>query len=172
MKINIQEKLKKITTFIFDVDGVFTDAMLSVGDEDVLRVYNVRDGYAVHIALKAGYRMAIISGGKQKSIEKRLGGLGIKDVYLNVSTDKKLETYQVYKSKYELQDEEILFMGDDIPDLLLMQNTSVFATCPADAVSEVKEAANYISNVIGGKGAVRDVIELVMKAQGKWLTVF
>jgi 3-deoxy-D-manno-octulosonate 8-phosphate phosphatase (KDO 8-P phosphatase) len=172
MKTELQEKLQKITTFIFDVDGVFTDAMLAVGDEDVLRVYNVRDGYAVHIAIKAGYRLAIISGGKQKSIEKRLGGLGIPDIYLSVGTDKKLETYQQYKSKYGLIDEEILYMGDDIPDLLLMQNSEVFATCPADAVTEVKEAAHYISDIIGGRGAVRDVIELVMKAQKKWLKVF
>jgi 3-deoxy-D-manno-octulosonate 8-phosphate phosphatase (KDO 8-P phosphatase) len=172
MKIELQEKLKKITTFIFDVDGVFTDAMLTVGDEDVLRVYNVRDGYAVHIAIKAGYKMAIISGGKQKSIEKRLGGLGIQDIYLSVATDKKLETYQLYKSKYGLKDEEILYMGDDIPDLLLMRNTEIFATCPTDAVAEVKEIVHYKSDLKGGQGAVRDVIELVMKAQNKWLTVF
>jgi 3-deoxy-D-manno-octulosonate 8-phosphate phosphatase (KDO 8-P phosphatase) len=172
MEIELKDKLKKITTFIFDVDGVFTDSMLTVGDEDVLRVYNVKDGYAVHIALKAGYRMAIISGGRQKSIEKRLGGLGIPDIYLSVATDKKLETFHLYKSKYNLKDEEIIYMGDDIPDLLLMQNTEVLATCPADAVAEVTNFAHYISPINGGRGAVRDVIELVMKTQDKWLKVF
>ena len=172
MKTDLQEKLEKISTFVFDVDGVFTDAMLTVGDEDVLRNYNVRDGYAVHIAIKAGYRLAIISGGKQESIKKRLGGLGIQDIYLSVGTDQKLSVYQEYKSKYNLEDEEVLFMGDDIPDLLLMQNTGILATCPADAVAEVRDQADYISPQIGGKGAVRDVIELVMKAQEKWLKVF
>ncbi len=172
MNTDLQKKLEKISTFIFDVDGVFTDAMLTVGDVDVLRNYNVRDGYAVHIAIKAGFRMAIISGGKQESIRKRLGGLGIPDVYLSVGTDQKLAVFQEYKAKYKLEDEEILFMGDDIPDLLLMRNTGVLATCPADAVDEVQKASAYISPIIGGSGAVRDVIELVMKAQDKWLKVF
>jgi 3-deoxy-D-manno-octulosonate 8-phosphate phosphatase (KDO 8-P phosphatase) len=172
MKQELKERLQKISTFVFDVDGVFTDCTLMVGDADAQRTYNVRDGYAVHIAIKSGYNMAIISGGKQLSIEKRLGGLGIKDIYLSVATDKKLETYQSFKEKYKLKDEEILFMGDDIPDLLLMQNTRVLATCPADAVLEVQEASHYVSNILGGRGAVRDVIELVMKAQDKWLKVF
>ncbi len=172
METDLEKKLQKISTFVFDVDGVFTDAMLTVGDDDVLRNYNVRDGYAVNISLKAAYRMAIISGGKQESIRKRLGGLGIPDIFLSVGTDQKLGVFHEYILKHDLIEEEVLYMGDDIPDLLLMQGTQVLSTCPADAVEEVQAEADYVSSVIGGKGAVRDVIEMVMKAQNKWLKVF
>jgi 3-deoxy-D-manno-octulosonate 8-phosphate phosphatase (KDO 8-P phosphatase) len=154
------------------VDGVFTDATLIVGESDVQRIFNVRDGYAVQIAVKSGYRMAVISGGKQKSIATRLSGLGIQDVYLSVATDKKLLVFQEYVALNNLQEEEILFIGDDIPDYLLMKNTKVLACCPADATEEVKSICDFITPNFGGKGAVRDVIELVMKAQNKWLKVF
>lgn len=172
MDIRLKSKLAKITTFVFDVDGVFTDATLLVGEEDVQRVFNVRDGYAVQIALKSGYNMAVISGGKQKSIATRLGGLGIKDIFLSVGTDQKLPIFERYLFEKNLKQEEILFIGDDIPDYLLMSKTNVLACCPADAVEEVKRISHYISPIDGGKGAVRDVIELVMKAQNKWMKVF
>jgi 3-deoxy-D-manno-octulosonate 8-phosphate phosphatase (KDO 8-P phosphatase) len=172
MDIKLKSKLSKITTFVFDVDGVFTDATLLVGESDVQRVFNVRDGYAVQIAVKSGYRMAVISGGKQKSIATRLSGLGIQDVYLSVGTDQKLSVFQEYIAKNNLQEEEVLFIGDDIPDYLLMKNTNVLACCPADATEEVKGICDFITPNIGGKGAVRDVIELVMKAQNKWMKVF
>jgi 3-deoxy-D-manno-octulosonate 8-phosphate phosphatase (KDO 8-P phosphatase) len=172
MDIQLKSKLSKITTFVFDVDGVFTDATLIVGESDVQRIFNVRDGYAVQIAVKSGYRMAVISGGKQKSIATRLSGLGIQDVYLSVATDKKLLVFQEYIALNNLQEEEILFIGDDIPDYLLMKNTKVLACCPADATEEVKGICDFITPNIGGKGAVRDVIELVMKAQNKWMKAF
>jgi 3-deoxy-D-manno-octulosonate 8-phosphate phosphatase (KDO 8-P phosphatase) len=172
MDIQLKSKLSKITTFVFDVDGVFTDATLIVGESDVQRIFNVRDGYAVQIAVKSGYRMAVISGGKQKSIATRLSGLGIQDVYLSVATDKKLLVFQEYVALNNLQEEEILFIGDDIPDYLLMKNTKVLACCPADATEEVKGICDFITPNIGGKGAVRDVIELVMKAQNKWMKAF
>lgn len=172
MDIKLKSKLSKITTFIFDVDGVFTDATLLVGEDDVQRVFNVRDGYAVQIAFKSGYRMAVISGGKQKSIATRLSGLGIHDIFLSVGTDQKLPVFQKYISERELEEEEVLFIGDDIPDYLLMKTTKVLACCPADATEEVKSISDYISPVSGGNGAVRDVIELVMKAQGKWMKIF
>jgi 3-deoxy-D-manno-octulosonate 8-phosphate phosphatase (KDO 8-P phosphatase) len=172
MDIKLKSKLSKITTFVFDVDGVFTDATLIVGESDVQRIFNVRDGYAVQIAVKSGYRMAVISGGKQKSIATRLSGLGIQDVYLSVATDKKLLVFQEYIALNNLQEEEILFIGDDIPDYLLMKNTKVLACCPADATEEVKGICDFITPNIGGKGAVRDVIELVMKAQNKWMKAF
>jgi 3-deoxy-D-manno-octulosonate 8-phosphate phosphatase (KDO 8-P phosphatase) len=172
MDIKLKAKLSKITTFVFDVDGVFTDATLLVGEEDVQRVFNVRDGYAVQIAIKSGYRMAVISGGKQKSIATRLSGLGVQDIYLSVGTDQKLPIFQKYMSGKGLNEEEILFMGDDIPDYLLMKSTRVLSCCPADASEEVKSVTDYISPILGGRGAVRDVIELVMKAQGKWMKVF
>jgi 3-deoxy-D-manno-octulosonate 8-phosphate phosphatase (KDO 8-P phosphatase) len=116
--------------------------------------------------------MAVISGGKQKSIATRLSGLGIQDVYLSVATDKKLLVFQEYIALNNLQEEEILFIGDDIPDYLLMKNTKVLACCPADATEEVKGICDFITPNIGGKGAVRDVIELVMKAQNKWMKAF
>jgi 3-deoxy-D-manno-octulosonate 8-phosphate phosphatase (KDO 8-P phosphatase) len=172
MDIQLKSKLSKITTFVFDVDGVFTDATLIVGESDVQRIFNVRDGYAVQIAVKSGYRMAVISGGKQKSIATRLSGLGIQDVYLSVATDKKLLVFQEYIALNNLQEEEILFIGDDIPDYLLMKNTKVLACCPADATEEVKGICDFITPNIGGKGAVRDVIELVLKAQNKWMKAF
>lgn len=172
MEIKLKASLEKITTFIFDVDGVFTDATLLVGADDVQRVFNVRDGYAVQMAIKSGYRIAVISGGKQKSIATRLNGLGISDVFLNVGTDQKLGVFDDYLLKNELSAEEILFLGDDIPDYLIMSQRRVLAACPKDAVQEVHEVCQYRSEVMGGKGVVRDVIELVMKYQHKWMKVF
>lgn len=172
MQKDLIERIKNVKTLIFDVDGVFTDASLLVGETDVQRVFNVRDGYAVAMCRKAGYKMAIITGGKQKSIETRLKGLGIEDVFLKVPTDKKLEIFDAFIQKNKLKEEEVLYVGDDIPDLLLMQARNIVKVCPADAVDEVLEIADYISPKIGGRGVVRDAIELVMKIQGTWLTVF
>ncbi|MGL4631644.1 MAG: KdsC family phosphatase [Leadbetterella sp.] len=165
-------QLKKITTFVFDVDGVFTDCLLTVGDSDVQRIYNVRDGYAIQMAIKSGYRIAIISGGKQESIRKRLTGLGIPEVFLSVATDQKPAKFQQFIHSHAISEDEVLFMGDDIPDLLVMNAFDVFKACPSDAVQEVLDACDYISAKKGGDGAVRDAIELVMKAQGTWMKVF
>ncbi len=172
MEIKLRAKLLKINTFIFDVDGVFTESSIIIGDNDIFRVFNVKDGYAITIAIKAGYRIAIISGGKQQSIAKRLNGLGIKDVFLSVGTDKKLNVFDEYLIENNISADETLFIGDDIPDYLVMKNRNTLACCPFDAVPEVQEIADYISPKNGGRGAVRDVIELVMKTQGKWLQVF
>jgi 3-deoxy-D-manno-octulosonate 8-phosphate phosphatase (KDO 8-P phosphatase) len=172
MDIKLKSKLLKINTFIFDVDGVFTDATLLVGENDVQRFFNVRDGYAVQMAIKSGYKIAVISGGKQKSIFTRLSSLGITDIFLGVSTDKKLEIFDFYLEKHALEPTQTLFLGDDIPDYLVMKNRETLACCPADAVQEVKNIAHYISPFKGGKGVVRDSIELVMKTQNKWMKVF
>ena len=172
MEIRIKSKCKKITTFVFDIDGVFTDGTIQVGENDILRTFSVRDGYALQIAAKSGYRMAIISGGRQQSIRKRLEGLGIQDIYLGVGTDEKPQIFDQLMNKYQISEEEVLYIGDDIPDLLVMRDKAVFSCCPADAVEEVRRQADYISPINGGKGAARDVIELVMKAQKKWLKVF
>ncbi len=172
MDIKLRARLKKITTIIFDVDGVFTDATLLVSETDVTRTFNVRDGYAVQMAAKAGYNVAAITGGKQDSIKTRLESLGVRDVYYNVGTAQKLETFDKYVSKYGLNVEEIIYVGDDIPDYLLMSARNVLSICPADAVDEVKAICGYISEKKGGKGVVRDVIEMVMKSQNKWLTQF
>jgi 3-deoxy-D-manno-octulosonate 8-phosphate phosphatase (KDO 8-P phosphatase) len=168
----LQERFRNIKTLVFDVDGVFTDCTIHVGDADVTRIYNVRDGYAINIALKNKLRIAIISGGKQESIRARLGGLGIKDIFLSVDTDKKLEVFKAYVAANNLKEDEVLYMGDDIPDLLLMQNSDVLSVCPADACTEVLAHCHYISPIVGGRGCVREIIETVLKAQDLWLKKF
>lgn len=172
MNFKLKSRLKNIKTIIFDVDGVFTDATLIVSDTDVTRTFNVRDGYAVQMASKANYNLAAITGGKQDSIKTRLQSLGIKDVYHKVGTAQKLETFDKYVAKNNLNVEEIIYIGDDIPDYLLMSQRNVLSICPADAVEEVKAVCHYISKIKGGKGVVREVIELVMKTQNTWLKQF
>jgi 3-deoxy-D-manno-octulosonate 8-phosphate phosphatase (KDO 8-P phosphatase) len=172
MDIKLRSRLGKIKTFIFDVDGVFTDATLVVSDHDVTRIFNVRDGYAVQMASKAGYNLAAITGGKQDSIKSRLTSLGIKDVYHKIGTANKLETFDKYIAKYNLKIEEAIYVGDDIPDYLLMSERNVLSMCPADAVDEVKAVCDYVSKIKGGKGVVREVIEMVMKTQNTWLKQF
>ena len=167
-----EERFNKITTLVFDVDGVFTDASLTVTKDDVTRTFNVRDGYAVQMALKSGYHIAVISGGKQESIVSRMQALGIPDVYIRVGTAEKPDVLNAYLAKKAVSPEEVLFIGDDIPDLLIMNAFPVLACCPADAVTEVLERADYITTATGGRGAVREVIEKVMKTQGKWMKVF
>lgn len=170
--MTLEEKFRKITTLVFDIDGVFTDATLTVTRDDVTRTFNVRDGYAVQMALKSGYHIAVISGGKQESIVSRMNALGVTDVYIRVGTAEKPDVLSAYLAKKEVSAEEVLFIGDDIPDLLIMNAFPVLACCPADAVTEVLERADYITTAPGGRGAVREVIEQVMKAQGKWMKVF
>ncbi|WP_341225979.1 HAD family hydrolase [uncultured Arcticibacterium sp.] len=172
MDIKLRSKLSKIKTFVFDVDGVFTDARLIVTDAGVDRVFNVRDGYAVQMAIKAGYKTAVISGGKQESIRTRLGGLGISKIHLSVSTDGKPAVFESLLKEWNISADEVVYIGDDIPDLLLMKNSEVLKACPADAEPEVIEVADYVSPVNGGAGVVRDVIKLVMKEQDKWMKVF
>ena len=163
---NFKSKLKTVTTFIFDVDGVLTDGSVTLmPDGEQVRNMNIKDGYALQLAVKKGYKIAIISGGKSEMVRKRLNGLGIFDVYLAASS--KIETYKEFIELYKLNAEEILYMGDDIPDYEVMQVIGV-PTCPSDAATEIKEICIYVSDKKGGKGCVRDVIEQVMRVQGKW----
>jgi 3-deoxy-D-manno-octulosonate 8-phosphate phosphatase (KDO 8-P phosphatase) len=163
---NYKTDLIKIKAFAFDVDGVFTDASLLVdNDGHFLRIYNAKDGYAVRQAILQGYHVAIITGGVAASIKHRFEDLGVKDIFL-LSEDK-IHDFSTFCSRCNVDANEVLFMGDDIPDIEVMQACGI-ACCPADAVPEVKNAANYISGFDGGKGCVRDVIEQVMKIQGKW----
>lgn len=164
---NYKEKLLKINTFIFDYDGVLTDGTIIIlSNGDTLRSANVKDGYAMQLAVKKNYRIAIISGGYSDSMRHRFDSLKIKDVFMGV--DKKIDVYDSYLQEHGLSDENVLFMGDDIPDLEIMQKAGV-STCPADAVEEIKNKAAYISHHQGGQGCVRDVIEQVLKVQGKWM---
>ncbi len=161
------EKLKNIKAFIFDVDGVLTNGDITVtGEGDQIRHFNVKDGYAINHAIKSGFYIATISGGHSRGVLLRLNGLGVKDVFMGISH--KLEVYERVVVDMKLNPEEILYMGDDIPDLDIMKKVGLPA-CPADACEEVKAAAKYISPIMGGKGCVRDVIEKVLKIQDKWM---
>jgi 3-deoxy-D-manno-octulosonate 8-phosphate phosphatase (KDO 8-P phosphatase) len=160
--------LPYISTFIFDFDGVLTDgSVMTTNDGDPLRVTNVKDGYALQLARKKGYRIAVISGAKSDSMLHRLRMLRIEDVFLGVENKK--EVFQEYLERHQINHQEVLYMGDDIPDYEVMQLAGVSA-CPADAAEEIRSVARYISHFPGGKGCVRDVIEQVMKVQGKWMT--
>ncbi|MDR2206053.1 MAG: HAD hydrolase family protein [Flavobacteriaceae bacterium] len=160
------EKLKNIKAFVFDVDGVFTDGSVYLLPEgNMCRVMNVLDGYAVVKALKNNYLISVITGGNDESVKHRIQYLGIKDYY--PKSHSKLEDFENFKAKYHLKNEEILTMGDDLPDISIMKISGISA-CPENSVPEVKEISDYISPISGGKGAVRDVIEQVMKIQGKW----
>lgn len=164
--MSYKSRLHKIKAFVFDVDGVFTDgSVYLIPGGHMCRVMHVLDGYAVVKALKNDYIIGVITGGNDEMVRFRLNYLGISDYYPK-SPDKLLD-YQHFKQKYGLQDDEILTMGDDVPDREIMQKSAI-AACPENAVPEIKEIADYISPVSGGKGAVRDVIEQVMKIQGKW----
>lgn len=162
--------MNDITTFIFDVDGVLTDGTVHVSQTgEMLREMNIRDGFAMKAAIESGYHVCIISGGSNEGVRIRLRNLGINDIHLG-SPDK-VETFKEYIDLYNIKPEQVLYMGDDIPDYHVMKLVGL-PTCPQDASPEIKEISNYISHKSGGKGAVRDVIEQVMKVQEKWNTYF
>lgn len=166
MSKSYKELLADIRCFIFDIDGVLTDGSLHVAENgELLRIMNVRDGFAMKAAIDAGYEMAIISGGKNEGVRKRLQLLGITNIYMGVPN--KMESFLEFCDIYQVNPKEVLYMGDDIPDFEVMQKVGL-ATCPQDAAPEIKSVSHYISHVKGGKGAVRDVIEQTMKEQGKW----
>ncbi|MEM6379993.1 MAG: HAD-IIIA family hydrolase [Bacteroidota bacterium] len=165
--MNQLEHFNQITTFIFDVDGVLTNSqVLVLEDGKLLRSMNVKDGYALKQAINKGYRVCIITGGKSEGVKIRLQNLGIKDIYLGQSD--KMEAYEEYIYLYDLKPANILYMGDDLPDVPVMRKVAL-AACPRDAAPEVLETANYVSGIPGGQGCARDVIEKVMRVQGKWI---
>ena len=164
--ISYKQKLKNITTFIFDVDGVLTDGnLILLPTGEMVRTMNTKDGYAMQLAIKQGYRIAIITGGRDKMVAERMKYLGVTDVYMGVSD--KMDSFQDLLYSYNLSPDEILYMGDDVPDLAVM-NAVGLACCPNDAVADIRQISEYISLVDGGKGCVRDVIEQTLKVQGKW----
>ncbi|MCB0410503.1 MAG: HAD-IIIA family hydrolase [Flavobacteriales bacterium] len=163
---NFKEMLPNINTFIFDVDGVLTNGMVTIfPDGDQIRTMNIKDGYALQYAVKKGYNIAIISGGSSESVRSRLNGLGITDVFLKVSN--KIEVFEKYLNDKNISTENVLYMGDDIPDYKVMKLSGV-ATCPNNAAIEIKEISDYISDKNGGEGCVRDIVEQVLRCQGKW----
>lgn len=164
---NYKELLKNISTFVFDYDGVMTDGVIILSEQgEPLRTANVRDGYALQLAVKKGYRVAIISGGRSKTVYKRLQALGITDVFLGV--DHKIDVFEKYLKENNISRDKVVYMGDDIPDFHVMQHAAVPA-CPADAAEEIKSISKYISHFKGGKGCVRDIIEQVLKLQQNWM---
>jgi 3-deoxy-D-manno-octulosonate 8-phosphate phosphatase (KDO 8-P phosphatase) len=162
-----KEALPHITTFIFDVDGVLTNGDVILMHDDVVRILNSRDAYAIQYAAKMGYTILVITGGSSEAVHKRLKDLGVVEVCLNSSN--KLHVYDTLKSTYGLKDEEVLYMGDDIPDYHVMRLVGV-STCPQDAAVEIKAIAKYQSPYAGGRHAVRDVIEQTLRVQGKWFS--
>tara|TARA_Y100001963_G_C6596952_1_gene360667 strand:+ start:70 stop:600 length:531 start_codon:yes stop_codon:yes gene_type:complete len=161
-----KEYLHQINTFIFDVDGVLTNGMVTITTSgEMIRHMNVKDGYAIKQALNHGFNICIISGGTNEGVRLRLQHLGIKDVYLGAH--QKLTQYNEYISNNNINAENVLYMGDDIPDVPVLKQVGL-STCPQDAVPEVKDICNYVSHKLGGEGCVRDVIQQVLKVQGKW----
>jgi len=164
--MNVLERFKRITTFIFDVDGVMTDGSIGiVPGLEYIRTMNTKDGYALQLAVKKGYNIAVITGGLSTPVVERMNSLGIQDVFQSVKN--KIEVFNSYVKNKNIDVEEILYMGDDIPDYSVMQQVGL-ACCPADAVQEVKSIAHYISPAHGGKGCVREVIEKVLKLNSHW----
>lgn len=164
-----QEQFKQIKTFIFDIDGVLTDGGVSLlASGERFRTVFIRDTYAIEQALKAGFRVGIISAANADGLRNWLISMNVKDVFMGGPSDQKVNAYLGYIARDGLNESEILYMGDDLPDYPILNRAAVLSTCPADAVDEVQAVCQYISPNAGGRGAARDVIEQVMKAQGKW----
>lgn len=167
--VAIQDRFKQIKTFIFDVDGVLTDGhihLLASGER--FRTASVRDMYALEQALKQGFRVGIISSSNADGVRSWLTAVGIKDMFMGGPTDQKVNAFLGYIARDGLREDEVLYMGDDLPDYPILNRSEVVSACPADAVDEVQAVCQYVSPKAGGQGAVRDVIEQVMRAQNKW----
>lgn len=163
----INYDLKKIRAIVFDVDGVLSAETITLSATgEPLRTVNIKDGYAIQLAVKRGLHVAIITGGSTEAVRKRYEGLGVQDVMMGCGV--KTVAYDAFKAKYELEDEEVLYMGDDIPDYEVMQRVGC-PCCPADACAEIRDISLYVSHRNGGCGCGRDVVEQVLMAQGKWM---
>ena len=164
--MNLIEKFKRITTFILDVDGVLTDGTIYVFDNgEQVRRMSIKDGFALQLAIKKGYRILVISGSNSPAVVARLIKLGITDIFVNV-LDKKAMVVQ-YITDHGLKKEQVLFMGDDIPDYIAMKEAGL-PVAPADAAQDIRNVAVYITSKNGGQGCVREVIEKVLKLNGHW----
>ena len=165
--MSYKKKLSQITTFIFDVDGVLTDgSVILESSGEMVRTMHTKDGYALQHAVKKGYHIVIISGGSSVMVKKRLEGLGIEHIYLG--KDHKLPVLNEHLQKHNISINQVLYMGDDIPDLPCLKVVGV-SSCPKDASVEVREVCDYISHINGGKGCARDVLEQTMRIQNKWM---
>ena len=163
--MNYRRRLKDIKALVFDVDGVFSSGFWAGEGGKLYRFMIAKDGLALRYAQLQGFIVAIITGGIDIEVKQRFERLGIEDIYMG--NWHKMEPFKEFCEKYNLKPEDVLYMGDDLPDYELM-TSGVFAACPADAAQEIQEIADYVSEKKGGKGAVRDIIEQVMKVQQKW----
>ena len=160
--------LKKIKAMVFDVDGVLSsETVVLAFDGEPLRTVNIKDGYAIQLAMKMGMRIVILTGGNTEAVRLRYERLGVEDIYMQCAV--KVKDYDAFLEKYGLTDEEVLYMGDDIPDYEVLKRCGC-PCCPADACPEIKEICLYVSQRKGGQGCCRDVIEQVLRAQGKWMS--
>ncbi|MEG1622334.1 MAG: HAD hydrolase family protein [Alistipes sp.] len=163
---NFKEDIVRTEALIFDVDGVLTDGgIIPLANGDFIRKYNAKDGYAIAYALRMGYHVCIITGGRGETLRRRLEMLGVTDVYMDCMD--KLAALHGFCQKYSLDPANVIYMGDDIPDLECMQAVGI-PVCPADAASEVAEASRYVSEFAGGCGCARDIIEQVLRSRGDW----
>lgn len=166
MEISYKQLLPNINTLIFDVDGVLTNGIVTImPDGELVRNMNIKDGYALKTAVDKGFNVCIISGGRNEGVRTRLANLGIKDIYLGAHN--KIKQYNELVKKYDLKPENVLYMGDDIPDFPVMKLVGL-PSCPNDAAQEIQQISKYISDKKGGEGCVRDIIEQILKVQGKW----
>lgn len=165
--ISYKQRLNSITTFMFDVDGVLTTGDVILYKNDLVRSMNSKDAYAMQNAVKHGYKIFVITGGKCEEVKNRLVEFGVTEVHLKAAH--KLEVYADIKARHNLVDEEILYMGDDIPDYPVLEKVGM-ACCPQDSAVEIKQVSHYQSPYFGGKGCVRDVIEQTMRLHGNWFT--
>ena len=162
----IDYDLKKIKTIVFDVDGVLSRQTITLSSTgEPLRTVNIKDGYAIQLAQKVGLRIVILTGGMTEAIRKRYEGLGVEDIYMGCTV--KIKTYDEFLAKYQIADEEVIYVGDDIHDFEVMNRCGC---CPADACSDIKKISRYVSSFNGGDGVGRDVVEQVLRAQGHWLS--
>lgn len=164
--MNVLEKFIPVNTLVFDMDGVLTDgSLLVMPDGEWVRKMNIKDGYVLQLAAKMGYRVIVITGSYSAPVEQRLHKLGIRMVHQRVSD--KLQLLKYLMAEHQLVPEQLMYMGDDIPDMEPMRHCGL-SCCPADAARDILAMADYISPVNGGEGCVRDVIEKLMRVQGKW----
>ncbi len=164
---NFKEELRKVKAFAFDVDGVLSSQTMPLHPTgEPMRTVNIKDGYAIQLAVKKEYPVAIITGGNTEAVRMRFESLGVTDIYLGSYI--KIDNFNDFIYKYGLDPENVLYMGDDLPDYEVMRMVG-FPTCPADAVTEIKQISKYISNLNGGDGCVRDIIEQVLRLHNKWM---
>jgi len=163
---NYKEQLINIKALVFDVDGVFSGNIILTESGEQLRTMNIKDGYAIQLAVKKGFQIAIITGGYSEGIKKRFEGLGVKDIFMKC--DIKINAFEEFITNHKIDYSQTLYMGDDMPDFEVMKKAGL-PVCPNDASVEIKNISKYISTYNGGCGCVRDVVEQVLRAQGKWM---